>query len=891
MHSAMDKTNVDITFKENIPSCVKRIVIMASYNGKGKIADYVVYYLQELHKVADAIIFVADNEVYKEEVDKIKDLVVHASFYHHGSYDFGSYHIGFVWAEQHHLLDEADELVLCNDSCYGPVFPLKDVFDKMDGKGCDFWGLQDSREDIHHILSFFLTFRRQVFTSPVFCNFVHSFRKLDSFWDYVNQYEKQFTRVLEKAGYQCATYVDIDDDTKLRYAYHAGNGNLMLFPLTMLRHKMPLIKVKALNNVFGVDLHESPLQTMEEIKKVNEPLYHIIHEDLKSRNVVVDDRWLSASQIIGDAKVVSFDIFDTLLARPYTRPTDLFVHMEHELERPGFAKKRVNAELKARKLHKEQADVSLEQIYSVIDSKYQDLKEQELRYEADMLFVKEDGRRIYEEAVRLGRKVIAVSDMYLPGHFLARLLQSKGYQHISTVFVSNEEDCCKGDGRLFKRVLEKLAIAPTDMVHIGDNPISDKEAPQKLGIRAVIRKSYIDQIRDLPSQAKLQCFANEDGLTRSILNGIICQHKINHKLTDPFFETGYVLGGPLAVGYARHIYAEAKKRHIDGILFVSRDGYAIKKIYEQICPHDIPTYYIQTSRALTLRNDCSYEGEVYRKKVFDMFAKEQGVSVKYSAENFERYLPELRKWTIHNNAQYQKYIEGLNIKGQHLMTVDMTTREFTSLKVLTKIFGKRIDCGMFSITFDNPSEHTVLSYANKHWKAGEEVLLMLQEELITAPYTTAEAIDDNGEFVYADWNITELRRVENYKKILDGICEFAKDFVRLSAGHKVDISYEDCWQLMLNFIEMTNYGDQELYKRIYHEDGINGRYTTIQEQINLFHSIQVRNYTPTEIATLEKSVARYAKKNGKHLKALRYALIALGAETAALLALLLNYLI
>lgn len=137
----MDKTNIDITFKENIPTCAKRVAVMASYDGKGKIADYVIYYLQELHKVADAIIFVTDNEVYEEEVDKIKGLVVHASFSHHGSYDFGSYRIGYVWAEQHHLLDEADELVFCNDSCYGPVFPLKDVFGKMDSKECDFWGL------------------------------------------------------------------------------------------------------------------------------------------------------------------------------------------------------------------------------------------------------------------------------------------------------------------------------------------------------------------------------------------------------------------------------------------------------------------------------------------------------------------------------------------------------------------------------------------------------------------------------------------------------------------------------------------------------------------------------------------------------------------------------
>ena len=31
---------------------------------------------------------------------------------------------------------------------------------------------------------------------------------------------------------------------------------------------------------------------------------------------------------ISQAKIVSFDIFDTLLVRPYVKPTDLFKHME-----------------------------------------------------------------------------------------------------------------------------------------------------------------------------------------------------------------------------------------------------------------------------------------------------------------------------------------------------------------------------------------------------------------------------------------------------------------------------------------------------------------------------------------------------------------------------------
>ena len=52
---------------------------------------------------------------------------------------------------------------------------------------------------------------------------------------------------------------------------------------------------------------------------------------------------------IGDGvKAVSFDIFDTLIVRPYIRPKDLFAHMEQAEGAPGFAAERVDAERRSR---------------------------------------------------------------------------------------------------------------------------------------------------------------------------------------------------------------------------------------------------------------------------------------------------------------------------------------------------------------------------------------------------------------------------------------------------------------------------------------------------------------------------------------------------------------
>ena len=873
-----ERTNVQATYRENIPSAIRRIAVFASYSGDGRIADYVVYYLQELRKVVDVIAFVADNTIYLEELQKIEKIVAYVSCTHHGAYDFGSYKKGFVWLEEQRLLNNTEELVFCNDSCYGPVFPLGDAFKKMENVKCDFWGLLDSCEDAHHILSFFLVFRNSAFASPVFCNFVHSFKQQKSFWNYVNKYEKGFTSILEEAGFTSATYITIDEETRLRCAYLSGNGNLMVCPVTLHRYGMPLVKVKALNNVFGQELKESPLRIIEEISKVNETLWNIIVADLERRGVKAEDRWLEPSDIVKDADVVSFDIFDTLLARPYKQPTDLFLQMEKELNRQGFCKKRVAAEIKARKAHPEQADVTLSQIYEQIGSAYVDLKDEELRFEHDLLFVKEDIRRIYEEAVRQNKKIIAVSDMYLPKEFLENVLREKGYTAVSDLFVSNEENCCKGDGKLFERVLQKLNVKPSAIVHIGDNPISDKKAPEKLGIRSVLKCSYIATMYDSPSMAKLQCFSKTKKLSRSFLTGVICQHVFSKPLQDPFREIGYTLGGPLAVGYMKHVYAEAKTRGIDTILFVSRDGYVLNEIFDKVCPHDIRHYYLQTSRLLTLRNSVDYDVEKFRRKVFEIYIKEHQIELDYSEENYHAYIDDMRIWAEENRKRYANYIEDLHIQGNRMMTVDMTTYEYTSLKTLKALFGERIACGMFSITFGMPCNDMVLSYSKKRWKPGDESLLMFQEELITAPEAAACTITEDGQFVYSDENQTERWRIEHYKRIMAGIHEYVDDFNRLSAGHNIIISFHDNWELLKNYVWVANYGDHQLYKQMYHEDAVEGTYNSLS------HYIKNRRKELDDMEDTEK-IYPYKKKQ-KHIRTIRCLIYALGAETLAIIALL-----
>ena len=123
---------------------------------------------------------------------------------------------------------------------------------------------------------------------------------------------------------------------------------------------------------------------------------------------------------IRKVKVVSFDIFDTLLVRPYIQPTDLFFHMEKAYERPGFADERRDAERRTRIRHKELEDITFDMIYDEIDDEFKDMKQKEMDWEEMVLRANPELKQVYDYAKEQGKKIVIASDMYLPTKFIAR---------------------------------------------------------------------------------------------------------------------------------------------------------------------------------------------------------------------------------------------------------------------------------------------------------------------------------------------------------------------------------------------------------------------------------------------------------------------------------------
>lgn len=262
---------------ENIILDHKRAAVFAAYNKEGVIPDYVVYYLKNLKTITDVIVFVSDNEIQSSEIKKIKPYITFSITKPHGEYDFGSYKRGFFYLKNKGILNKIDEIIFCNDSTYGPIFPFEDVFNSMKRKqNIDFWGLTVNTEIKPHIQSFFYVFKKNVFLSDSFQNFMSLIKKEMNGWAVTLKYEVEFTAYLKKQGFNYTSFVPLVKKPPHKNPY-----------ITVLKYGMPLVKIKLINGFYN---EESPIFVMNLIRHFNPQLFSLIIKNQTNGHIYLKKR-------------------------------------------------------------------------------------------------------------------------------------------------------------------------------------------------------------------------------------------------------------------------------------------------------------------------------------------------------------------------------------------------------------------------------------------------------------------------------------------------------------------------------------------------------------------------------------------------------------------------
>lgn len=183
------------------PAAARRtLILFAHYDPQGVIDPYVAYYLNELNRLGATIIFVSGSPtLIPESVAPIKSVCAGIYTRHTLSLDFGSWHLAWCILRQHGWsLDQFDRLVLANDSVYGPLYPIEEMWNTF--RDADMYGAIESEEQGLHLQSFFLVWDLNPRTRRFLNRFWNRFHYIVDKNTLVQKYEIGLSRRARKAG-------------------------------------------------------------------------------------------------------------------------------------------------------------------------------------------------------------------------------------------------------------------------------------------------------------------------------------------------------------------------------------------------------------------------------------------------------------------------------------------------------------------------------------------------------------------------------------------------------------------------------------------------------------------------------------------------------------------
>lgn len=440
---------------------------------------------------------------------------------------------------------------------------------------------------------------------------------------------------------------------------------------------------------------------------------------------VYDRSMDSLFEELSQYETVTFDIFDTLVTRTLFQPNDLFDRMEkkstHSFSKP-FLEIRKRAEQKAREtfLH----DVNLDEIYEVLEeeehlSKEESkrLKDLEIALELEHLIPRKEMVELFNRLIKSKIHVDLISDMYLKKEVIEKILFHCGIQNYRDLYISCEENKRKDTGAMWDFYFEKMK---ENTIHVGDNYQSDYLAVLKRGrpaVKVLSSRDFLDyygaispsSIEESISFGKLynQFWLNSPFLVRERMKeDLSCYGKY---FLAPIFFTFF--------NWFEKVNTSSK------ILFISREGYYLQKIYQYYCQifskKEVDNIYFLASRRAVSFASCETEedliellnteftgsiSDLFRKRYGFEFTKEMELTVRLPESKEEvipfvsLYAKELLEKAKIERENYLHYFNSVcSSSFDHLSIIDLGYSGTTQY-YLSKLTNKKIEGYYFAIT-------------------------------------------------------------------------------------------------------------------------------------------------------------------------------------------------
>ena len=254
---------------------MKRMCIYVTYDKKNIIDAYVGYILSEIKKNTDKLVVVCNELKVERGLEHISAYTDNIFLRENIGYDAGAFkdalcdYVG--WDE----VVTYDELLLINDSFFGPFIPLEEILNEMEKKKVDFWGLithaeafnQDVGRIPAHIQSYFIAVQSRMLHDESFQEYWENLPHFKTFNDVVVNHEIRFTEYFANRGFTFAAFADssVNDSKVLKNNY----SHYVNIPYELIKkRRFPILKKQQLAyNTLYLQTQENYLRSIQYIDK------------------------------------------------------------------------------------------------------------------------------------------------------------------------------------------------------------------------------------------------------------------------------------------------------------------------------------------------------------------------------------------------------------------------------------------------------------------------------------------------------------------------------------------------------------------------------------------------------------------------------------------------
>lgn len=523
-------------------------------------------------------------------------------------------------------------------------------------------------------------------------------------------------------------------------------------------------------------------------------------------------------------KNISFDIFDTLLLRPFASPKDLFEFLGKKIGDDGFAKARIKAEELARQETNEE-EISFDDIYTYIDAKYKDVKQLEVDSEEQLLQPNQEAKEAFDLARRLNKDIYIISDMYLDKNFIEKLLEKKGFAGYSKLYVSSFYKKTKRTGTLFRQFICDNKLSESDVLHIGDNEWSDYRICVKLGLNAYHYINNVDKHK--VEDKRLVDLYSTKSLSRSLLIGL---NNIGlHNCTEYWERIGFNFAGPVTYFFAKWIYEKSKEINATDILFIGRDGFYLQQVFKLFEPSGIKEHYCYCPRYFSIvccnnlreKKDLK-AGRILVNRYNKLFGGGESIDTKQDLEAFfSDKKDQIQKLIDTEKKNYRSYVEGLHLKGKKILVVDSCSRLLSAQNTLETCLSEYEIVGAYwTVPEINEFNKDKKFFTFEESRTDTFLDWNIMEFFFSEPIPSVEAIE-NGKVIYRQANQFIFNKMMILPKVGQGILRFATTMLAIEKVIPIAIQCKELTDLINAFCKYCDDKDKVNFSQIKHSWDVN----------------------------------------------------------------------